>query len=247
LLAMAVAMAFAWGWPSPSTVLWAAILSAAVGAYLLLPRARTRSLSTGELVMTSFSAGLSAIVGFFPPLFQVPWMMKVDLVAVPWVVCWTWIGAFPATLSALLSVPIVGFLEPFAAGGWVGGISKFLASVWTILVPAAVVRLGVDKEKLMNDNRKAALVSLAIALCRSVFMTAFNYYVAIPWYYGIDIENFIALLDKGLGLLKLVAPISGMSLFVLEMSFWNSIQAVIEFWASVLLYRALKGRLGKVG
>ena len=230
------------GWPPSSAVLWASVSMVAVGVYLLLAPPRARMLTPKELVVVSFCAALSAVLGFLPPFFQVPWMMKIDLVAVPWVVCWLSLGAFPAMLSALISVPIVGFLEPFGAGGWVGGISKFLASIWTFLIPAALVRAGMKRERFTSDNKVALLITGAIVVVRAAFMTAFNYYLAIPWYYGIRIDDFIALLDRGLGLLKLAIPVSGLMLFVCEMSFWNSLQAVIEFWAALLLYRTLSGR-----
>jgi len=215
----------------------------AVGVYLLFAPPRARMLTPKEVVMVSFCAGLSAVLGFLPPFFQVPWMMKIDLVAVPWVVCWLSLGTFPAMLSALISVPIVGFLEPFGAGGWVGGISKFLASIWTFLIPAALVREGMDRQRFTSDNKVALLATGAIVVARAAFMTAFNYYLAVPWYYGIRIDDFIALLDRGLGLLKLAIPVSGLMLFVCEMSFWNSVQAVIEFWGALLLYRALGRKL----
>jgi len=217
---------------------------AAVGVYILLTSPKARMLTSKELVTVSFGAALSSLLGFLPPFFQVPWMMKIDLVAVPWAICWFSLGTFPAMLSALISVPIVGFLEPFGAGGWIGGISKFLASIWTFLIPAAFVRIGIKKERMASDNKAALLATGAIVIARSAFMTAFNYYLAIPWYYGIRIDDFMALLDRGLGLLKLAIPVSGLTLFVCEMSFWNSVQAVIEFWAALLLYRTLKGRFG---
>jgi riboflavin transporter FmnP len=113
------------------------------------------------------------------------------------------------------------------------------------LIPATLVRIGIQKERLTSDNKVALLATGAIVVARSAFMTAFNYYLAIPWYYGVRIDDFIALLDRGLGLLKLVVPVSGLTLFVCEMSFWNSVQAVIEFWVALLLYRALRGRFGQ--
>ena len=245
LVALAVVLVVASGWPTPSMVLWASVAMGVLGVYILYSAPKTRMLSSKELVMVSFSAALSTVLGLLPPFFQVPWMMKIDLVAVPWVMCWFSLGTFPAMISALISVPIVGFLEPFGAGGWIGGISKFLASIWTFLIPAAMVRIGMKKETLTNDNKAGLFATIAVVVARSAFMTVFNYYLAIPWYYGIRIDDFIALLDKGLGLLKLVIPVSGLTLFVCEMSFWNSIQAVVEFWTALLLYRALRGRFGR--
>ncbi|HYA22080.1 MAG TPA: ECF transporter S component [Thermoproteota archaeon] len=245
LVVAAVILAAVSGWPPPSTTLWASSAMAVLGIYILYSAPKTRMLSSRELVTVSFSAAVSTVLGFLPPFFQVPWMMKIDLVAVPWAICWFSLGTFPAMLSALISVPIVGFLEPFGAGGWIGGISKFLASIWTFLIPAAIVRIGMQKEKLTNDNRAALFATGAVVVARSAFMTVFNYYLAIPWYYGIRIDDFIALLDRGLGLLRLVIPVSGLTLFVCEMSFWNSIQAVVEFWVALLLYRALRGRFGR--
>jgi riboflavin transporter FmnP len=242
LVLLAVVLLAASGWPPPSMALWASIAMGVLGVYILYSTPRARMLSSKELAMVSFGAALSAVLGFLPPFFQVPWMMKIDLVAVPWAVCWLSLGTFPAMLSALISVPIVGFLEPFGAGGWIGGISKFLASIWTFLIPATLVRIGIQKEKLTSDNGVALLTTGAIVIVRSAFMTAFNYYLAIPWYYGIRIDDFITLLDRGLGLLKLAIPMSGLTLFVCEMSFWNAVQAVIEFWVALLLYRALKGK-----
>jgi len=68
-------------------------------------------------------AALSVIMQILPPLFVTPWFMRIDFVAIPWVLCWIFFGFKASILSLLISVPIVGFLGPFA-GGWVGAIKR---------------------------------------------------------------------------------------------------------------------------
>ena len=165
--------------------------------------------------------------------------MKIDLVALPWIICWISTGASGAILSALISVPIVGFLEPFVAGGWVGGLSKFLASVWSFLIPSLMVALGTKKEDLVNKKSLAVATSLAIAATRAIVMSLFNYYLAIPWYYGIKPEEFLDMLEKGMGGLGLLFGFKGITLYLVEISFWNALQAIIEFWVAIYLYRVL--------
>ncbi|UCH37743.1 MAG: hypothetical protein JSV76_00755, partial [Candidatus Bathyarchaeota archaeon] len=66
--------------------------------------------STVKVIGAAVLAPFSVILQNLPPLFVTPWFMRIDLVAVPWMICWYIFGLKTALLCLAISAPLVGFL-----------------------------------------------------------------------------------------------------------------------------------------
>jgi len=190
-------------------------------------------------------ASLSVIMQALPPLFVTPWFMRVDLVAVPWVLCWLLFGFDAALLSLLVSVPLVGVLGPFA-GGWVGAVMKSVASVWMFAVPAFFAwRMGGPKSLILN-KRIYVVASVMALLIRALVTVVFNFYFALPFFFPAwfktpeDIIRFYNLYQSFVGQsLGLV----GLSAFVGEVAFWNTAQGIIDIYAAYIIRFVVQRRI----
>ncbi len=180
---------------------------------------------------------LSVVMQVLPPLFVTPWFMRVDLVAVPWVLCWLLFGFDASLLSLLISVPLVGVLGPFA-GGWVGAVMKSVASVWMFAVPALFAwRMGGTKKFVLN-KRMYIVASVVALFIRAVVTVVFNFYFALPFFFPLwfktpnDIiffySSYQSFVGQSLGLV-------GLSAFVGEVAFWNTAQGVIDIYAAYVI------------
>ena len=90
---------------------------------------------TIKIAGAAILAPLTILLQSLPPFFLTPWYLRIDLVAIPWMICWILFGLKPGLLSLIISAPLVGFVGPFA-GGAIGAVMKPLASVWMFLIPA---------------------------------------------------------------------------------------------------------------
>lgn len=195
---------------------------------------------TGATVL----AALSIIMQVLPPVFLTPWYMRIDLVAIPWVLCWVFFGFEASILSLLISVPIVGFLGPFS-GGWVGAVMKSVASIWMWVVPAIFAwKTGGTKPFLENRWLYVTVGILSIAV-RVVVTVFFNFYFALPVFFGLTTEEiiqmfssseFLSFLGKSLGLI-------GFGAFVAEVAFWNTLQGAIDVYVSLIISRIVLRRV----
>ncbi|MHA1711383.1 MAG: hypothetical protein ACTSUS_04875 [Candidatus Freyarchaeota archaeon] len=176
---------------------------------------------------------LSVILQCLPPLFLTPWFMRIDLVALPWILCWMLFGFKAALLSLLISIPLVGFLGPFA-GGWVGAVMKSVASVWMFAIPALfAIRLGMDR--LLTEKRLFALSSIAAIAVRDVVCIIFNLYFAIPFFFGMTPEEVIAFFSnpRFQSFIGLSLGLVGFGAYFAEIAFWNTIQGIIDSFISL--------------
>jgi len=197
----------------------------------------SRSKITVKVAGAAVLASLSVVMQALPPLFVTPWFMRVDLVAVPWVLCWLLFGFDSALLSLLVSVPLVGVLGPFA-GGWVGAIMKSVASVWMFAVPALFAwRMG-GARSLILKKLVYVVASVAALLVRAVVTLFFNFYFALPFFFPAwfktpaDIINFYTFYQSFVGQsLGLV----GLSAFIGEVAFWNTVQGIIDIYVAYVI------------
>jgi len=199
-----------------------------------------------EVAGAAVLATVSVVLQALPPIFVTPWFMRIDLVAVPWVVAWILFGFKASLLSLAISIPIVGVLGPFA-GGWVGAIMKATASVWMILVPAFFsLKYGVERLLANRLLYGAAVASSVVA--RGVATVFLNLYFAIPVFFGMSLDQIIeffsnpafqSFLGLSLGLVGIWAAVG-------EIFFWNTVQGVIDLYVSLAVglavVRRLKGR-----
>jgi len=180
-------------------------------------------------------ASLSVIMQCLPPMFLTPWWMRIDLVAVPWVLCWILFGFKAALLSLLISAPFVGALGPFA-GGWVGATMKSVASVWMFAVPA-ILTYKLRMKDLTGNRRLYTLSGVVAIAVRDVVCVLFNLYFAIPVFFGMMPEQVIrffsnpkfqSFVGHSLGLV-------GFGAYFAEVAFWNTIQGIVDLYASLAI------------
>ncbi|OYT64933.1 hypothetical protein B6U74_04535 [Candidatus Bathyarchaeota archaeon ex4484_205] len=190
-------------------------------------------LRSRDYIVAATGSAFSTILGFLPPLFLTPWGMRIDFVALPWIIIWLYSGLETALLSAVLSIPMVGYLEP-GGGGWIGGIMKFLASIWMIVIPELLSR-----GKHSGLRFRVGLVAAIIV--RSIAMIIFNYYFAIPLFFGLDPSLVVTQFERGLACMKIIG-FSGVVLFIIEIIVWNTVQGFIDVFFSLLIYRGIAER-----
>jgi riboflavin transporter FmnP len=191
---------------------------------------------TIKLAGATLLAPLAVILQIFVPLYATPWGMQIDLVAIPWMICWIVFGLKPALLSLLISAPLVGFLGPFA-GGWVGATMKSVATVWMFLIPAFFAQKAGGTKQLL-ENKKLLVIAGVIAIAiRAVIATVFNFYFAIPFFFGMSTEAIIGMFSNP-GALSFIGQslgTIGLGAYVVEVSFWNIIQGIIDLVATVMI------------
>jgi len=184
-----------------------------------------------EVTSAAICSAVSAILGLLPPIYVTPWFMRIDIVAVPWLVCWFVFGFRAAMLSALISIPIVGFFEPFA-GGWVGGVMKFVASIWMFAIPALfAIKLG-GREKIINNKKLFFVVALVSVIVRDFVCLMFNFYFAFPVFFNMsvqDIANLFSFLRSPVGIWL---GVGGLTAFAVEVAVWNSVQGFVDVFVS---------------
>lgn len=174
-------------------------------------------------------APLAVILQIVIPIFITPWEMRIDFVAIPWILCWIIFGLKPALLSLLISAPLVGFLGPFA-GGWVGATMKSVASIWMFLIPAIFAwRIGGTKRLLENKGFFALSGVLAIVV-RAIVTVFFNFYFALPFFFYLSPDEIIGFFS-GVTTLGFV----GLGAYVTEVAFWNTLQGIIDLFASLII------------
>ena len=193
----------------------------------------------GAAVMST----LSVIMQCLPPIFLTPWWMRIDLVAVPWVLCWLFFGFEAALLSMAISIPLVGFIGPFA-GGWVGMIMKTVASVWMFTVPALFARKW-GTEKLLTSKLLLAVSGVIAIAVRDITCVLFNLYFAIPVFFGMtpkDVIEFFtnprfqSFIGRSLGLI-------GFTAYFAEVTFWNTVQGIADLYVSIAIAAMIRRRL----
>jgi len=179
-------------------------------------------------------ASLSVVMQVLPPLFVTPWFMRVDLVAVPWVLCWLLFGFDASLLSLLISVPLVGVLGPFA-GGWVGAVMKSVASVWMFAVPAIFAwRMGGAKFLILKKN-VFVVASVVALVVRALVTVVFNFYFALPVFFNMSPNDIIQFFNFSQSFVGLSLGLVGFGAFVGEVAFWNTAQGVIDIYAAYMI------------
>ena len=181
-------------------------------------------------------ASLSVIFQILPPIYLTPWFMRIDFVAIPWILCWIFFGLKAAIFCLLISIPLVGFLGPFA-GGIVGIIMKSIASIWMFLIPA-VFSYKIDGIEKFLRNKKLYLISSIIAIIlRDIITVIFNLYFAIPVFFGMTTEQVIEFFTnpKFQSFIGHLFGLIGFGAYFIEITFWNTIQSIIDLYVSYFI------------
>ncbi|PVX27799.1 MAG: hypothetical protein CW716_00425 [Candidatus Bathyarchaeum sp.] len=184
---------------------------------------------TIKIAGATLLAPLAVILQIFVPLFVTPWGMQIDLVAIPWMICWIIFGLKPALLSLFISAPLVGFLGPFA-GGWVGATLKTVATIWMFLIPALFASKMGGTKKLLENKKMFVSVAIISLIIRAIVTVIFNFYFALPFFFGWSHETIISMFDSVTTL-----GFVGFGAYVTEVAVWNIIQGIIDLFVSMIL------------
>ena len=191
---------------------------------------------TIKIAGAALLAPLTVILQSLPPIFITPWMLRIDFVAVPWLICWIIFGLKPALLSLLISAPLVGFVGPFA-GGAIGAIMKPLASVWMFLIPAFFAwKLGGTKQ-LLENKRFFVLAGVIALIIRAIVTVLVNFYFALPIFYNLTPDIIINMFSntESMSFFANSLGLIGLGAYIGEVAFWNTIQGIIDLTASLII------------
>jgi riboflavin transporter FmnP len=189
-----------------------------------------------KLAGAAILAPLTIIIQALPPLLLTPWGMQIDLVAIPWMICWIIFGLKPALLSLLISAPLIGFVGPFA-GGAIGAIMKPLATIWMFLIPAIFAwKLGGTKQLLENKRLFVLAGALALIVRAAVTVLA-NFYFALPFFFNMTPETIIGMFSDpaALSFFGNWLGVIGLGAYIAEVAFWNTIQGIIDLAAAMIM------------
>jgi riboflavin transporter FmnP len=191
---------------------------------------------TIKIAGATLLAPLAVILQILPPFFVTPWGIRIDLVAVPWILCWIIFGLKPALLSILISAPLVGVLGPFA-GGWVGATMKSVASIWMFLIPAIFAWKTGGTKQFLENKRLFVLAGVLAIIVRAIVTVIFNFYFAIPFFFGWTTDAIIGMFSSAdtLSFFGNSLGLIGLGAYIGEVAFWNTIQGIIDLTASLIL------------
>ena len=191
---------------------------------------------TIKLAGATLLAPLTIILQALPPIFVTPWMLRIDLVAIPWMICWIIFGLKPALLCLLISAPLVGFVGPFAGGG-VGAVMKPLASVWMFLIPAIFAWKVGGTKQLLKSKRLFVLAGILALLIRAAVTVLANFYFALPFFFGMTPDSIIVMFSSAdaLSFFGNSLGLIGLGAYIGEVAFWNTIQGIIDLIVSLTL------------
>jgi len=191
---------------------------------------------TVKLAGATLLAPLTIILQALPPIFLTPWGMQIDLVAIPWMICWIIFGLKPALLSLLISAPLIGFIGPFA-GGAIGATMKPLATIWMFLIPAIFAwKLGGTK-RLLENKRLFVLAGVLALIIRAIVTVLVNFYFALPVFFYMTPDAIIGMFSSA-GMLSFFGNslgLIGLGAYIGEVAFWNTIQGIIDLTATMII------------
>ncbi len=194
---------------------------------------------TIKIAGAAILASLAVIMQILPPIFISPWSMRIDLVAIPWILCWIIFGFKPALLSILISAPLIGFVGPLA-GGWVGATMKSVASIWMFVIPCIIAWKTGGTKHLLENKRLFVVASIMAIIVRVGVTVIFNFYFALPFFFYMTPDDIIGYFS-GVTIFGFV----GLGAYIIEVAFWNTIQAIIDLTASLatglIILRRLPG------
>jgi len=191
---------------------------------------------TVKLAGAILLAPLTIILQTLPPIFVTPWMLRVDLVAIPWMICWIIFGLKPALLSLLISAPLIGFVGPFA-GGAIGAIMKPLATIWMFLIPAVFAwKIGGTK-RLLENKRLFVLAGVLALIIRAIVTVIVNFYFALPMFYDMTPDIIISMFSSAdmLSIFGNSLGLIGLGAYIAEVAIWNTIQGIIDLTAALII------------
>ena len=192
---------------------------------------------TIKIAGAAILASLAVIMQILPPIFISPWSMRIDIVAIPWILCWIIFGFKPALLSILISAPLIGFVGPLA-GGWVGATMKSVASTWMFVIPGIIAWKTGGTKHLLENKRLFVVASILAIIVRVGVTVIFNFYFALPFFFYMTPDDIIGYFSD-----VTIFGLAGLGAYIGEVAFWNTIQAIIDLTASLSIGLIILRRL----
>ena len=195
---------------------------------------------TIKIAGAAILASLAVIMQILPPIFIKPWGMRIDLVAIPWILCWIIFGLKPALLSILISAPLIGFVGPLA-GGWVGATMKSVASIWMFVIPGIIAWKTGGTRHLLENKRLFIVASIMAIIARIGVTVIFNFYFALPFFFPLYFPTPNAIITFFSDVT--IFGLAGLGAYIGEVAFWNTIQAIVDLTASLSIGLIILRRL----
>ena len=192
---------------------------------------------TIKIAGATILASLAVIMQILPPIFVSPWLMRIDLVAIPWILCWIIFGLKPALLSILISAPLIGFVGPLA-GGWVGATMKSVASIWMFVIPGIIAWKTGGAKHLLENKKLFVIASISAIIVRVGVTVIFNFYFALPFFFYMTPDDIIGFFSN-----VTIFGFVGVGAYITEVAFWNTLQAIIDLTASLAVGSIILRRL----
>ena len=199
---------------------------------------------TIKIAGATILASLAVIMQILPPIFVSPWLMRIDLVAIPWILCWIIFGLKPALLSILISAPLIGFVGPLA-GGWVGATMKSVASIWMFVIPGIIAWKTGGAKHLLENKKLFVIASISAIIVRVGVTVIFNFYFALPFFFYMTPDDIFGYFSD-----VTIFGLVGLGAYITEVAFWNTIHAIIDLTTSLaiglIIFRRLPGFKNKL-
>ena len=154
-------------------------------------------------LITAAMLGAFAIVLELIPLYPKLGFIKIDIVGVPLVLAAMLLGLWGGLLAAAITT--IGMV--FTPTGWIGAVMKISATL------PLIVFIGFLASQKKLSIRKVAVAGVLAIAVRTAGMILFNYYFAIPAFFGIPTDLamqqfpaiWIAIPNILVGVIELVA------------------------------------------
>lgn len=130
-------------------------------------------MNTKGLVAAALMAAL-AVLFQLSPFWPTTWGMRIDLVAVPWLIALFIYGMWSGLLATIATTVFIGF---FAPTSWLGAVMKFTATLPLLIFLGIVI---MQRYKGMKKHKMFFLAFVMAVLVRCVAMYFMNYYYALP-------------------------------------------------------------------
>lgn len=173
---------------------------------------------TKIIISASMLAALSALLQL-SPFWPTTWGMRIDLVAVPWLICLFLFGLEASLITLVATTVFIGFIAP---SGWLGAGMKFLATLPLIIFLGAV---HFKKLKGIKKHQMFFIMFFLAVVVRCILMVYVNYYFALPIWLHKTTEEIMQFIPKWM----IIIP--------------NALQSVIEFgiaWMIVFMTKLRK-------
>ncbi len=184
-----------------------------------------------EVAVIGLMLGLSLMFEVMPVEMPTVWGMKIDLVAVPIVLAYLFLGLGGGLVAVFLLFLGLGVVS---SASWLGAFMKATATLAMIVgleLSRRITRFSPGDPQA--DVVKFAVLGYLIGIALRVpLMVAFNYYFAIEMFLGIPHERVVQAVEEWTGV-----P------FWVAIGLPNAIQGLIDTFLSVALFGAVLRRL----